>query len=148
MLSHRYLRVRCVHASFPSVLSSRARSRTFTILEHLLETVSSPVGRVLNDTDHLVKSLSRWHDHCRGTVVPIAAITAAANRVKHVYCASWFDARAFIAWHISFRFLMAIICILARSVEENCGGMTSSHCRLALVGVISNINFHSRISLI
>jgi len=54
--SHR-LRVRCVRAPFPSVLSSRTRSWTFTMLKHLLENVSSPVGRVFNHADHLVKLL-------------------------------------------------------------------------------------------
>lgn len=113
--------------SFPSVLSSRARSRTFTILQHLLENASSPVGRVFNDADHLVKAPSRWHDRCRGAVVPIAAITAASNRAKHVYCALWFDARAFIAWRISFRFPTAIIrVVFARGVAETTDGMTSS----------------------
>lgn len=140
-LSRRYLRVRCVHASFLSVLSSRTRSRTFTILEHLLENASSPVGRVLNDADHLVKPSSRWHDHCRGAVVPIATIIAAANRIKHVYCAPWFDTRPFIAWHISFRFPMAIIRIVARSITETTGGMTSSHSTF-------HIHFHTSISLV
>lgn len=144
LLQHRHLRVRCVHASFQSVLSSRARSRTFTILEHLLENVSSPVGRVRNDADHLVKSSSRWHDHCRGAVAPIAAIIAAANRIKHVYCAPWFDARAFIAWYISFRFPIIRIPAHRNDWRNNFLPFYAA----SRLSRIFNINFRSRYSLI
>lgn len=72
-------------ASFPSVLSSRARSWTFTSLEHLLENASSPGGPVLNGADHLV---NLFHADTITVEEPrrfqLPVITALGNRVKQV----------------------------------------------------------------